>query len=182
MIHFWEPTLKGHGIPEAMEAVLIGKSKVRTARGNSQTSRHGVRHWHRWTVRRRGAHYSNRSSTWLDLRAIDPPHALPEACVVGVGTPPPAWPPLLLPLRWDSGSDRAAALRVSRALVHPRSAFLRHGHRRRRALPRLGAALSYARLRAGQHAGTLALCPDGNRHGHHRHRHDPGAFLSGRCL
>jgi len=29
MIHFWEPTLKGHGIPEAMEAVLIGKSNVR---------------------------------------------------------------------------------------------------------------------------------------------------------
>ena len=29
MIHFWEPTLKGHGIPEAMEAVLIGKSKIR---------------------------------------------------------------------------------------------------------------------------------------------------------
>jgi H+/Cl- antiporter ClcA/predicted transcriptional regulator len=29
MIHFWEPTLKGHGIPEAMEAVLVGKSKVR---------------------------------------------------------------------------------------------------------------------------------------------------------
>jgi len=29
MIHVWEPTLKGHGIPEAMEAVLIGKSKVR---------------------------------------------------------------------------------------------------------------------------------------------------------
>jgi H+/Cl- antiporter ClcA/CBS domain-containing protein len=29
MIHFWEPTLKGHGIPEAMEAVLIGKSMVR---------------------------------------------------------------------------------------------------------------------------------------------------------
>lgn len=30
MIHFWEPTLKGHGIPESMEAVLIGKSMVRT--------------------------------------------------------------------------------------------------------------------------------------------------------
>jgi len=29
MIHFWEPTLKGHGIPEAMEAVLIGKSRIR---------------------------------------------------------------------------------------------------------------------------------------------------------
>ena len=29
MIHLWEPTLKGHGIPEAMEAVLIGQSKVR---------------------------------------------------------------------------------------------------------------------------------------------------------
>ena len=29
MIHYWEPTLKGHGIPEAMEAVLIGKGKVR---------------------------------------------------------------------------------------------------------------------------------------------------------
>ena len=29
MIHFWEPTLKGHGIPESMEAVLIGKSMVR---------------------------------------------------------------------------------------------------------------------------------------------------------
>ena len=30
MIHYWEPTLKGHGIPESMEAVLIGKSMVRT--------------------------------------------------------------------------------------------------------------------------------------------------------
>jgi H+/Cl- antiporter ClcA/CBS domain-containing protein len=29
MIYFWEPTLKGHGIPEAMEAVLIGKSRIR---------------------------------------------------------------------------------------------------------------------------------------------------------
>jgi chloride channel protein, CIC family len=29
MIYFWEPTLKGHGIPEAMEAVLVGKSKIR---------------------------------------------------------------------------------------------------------------------------------------------------------
>jgi H+/Cl- antiporter ClcA len=29
MIHLWEPTLKGHGIPEAMEAVLTGQSKVR---------------------------------------------------------------------------------------------------------------------------------------------------------
>ena len=29
MVHFWEPTLKGHGIPEAMEAVLVGKSRVR---------------------------------------------------------------------------------------------------------------------------------------------------------
>ena len=29
MIHHWEPTLKGHGIPEAMEAVLVGKSRVR---------------------------------------------------------------------------------------------------------------------------------------------------------
>ncbi|MGO9273018.1 MAG: chloride channel protein [Terriglobia bacterium] len=29
MIHNWEPTLKGHGIPEAMEAVLVGKSRVR---------------------------------------------------------------------------------------------------------------------------------------------------------
>jgi len=24
MVYFWEPTLKGHGIPEAMEAVLMG--------------------------------------------------------------------------------------------------------------------------------------------------------------
>ncbi len=29
MIYWWEPTLKGHGIPEAMEAVLVGKSRVR---------------------------------------------------------------------------------------------------------------------------------------------------------
>ncbi|PYV30947.1 MAG: hypothetical protein DMG22_18580 [Acidobacteria bacterium] len=33
MIHFWEPTLKGHGIPEAMEAVLVGRSRVRTRVG-----------------------------------------------------------------------------------------------------------------------------------------------------
>jgi CIC family chloride channel protein len=29
MIYFWEPTLKGHGIPEAMESVLFGKSRMR---------------------------------------------------------------------------------------------------------------------------------------------------------
>lgn len=29
MIEFWEPTLKGHGIPEAMESVLFGHSRMR---------------------------------------------------------------------------------------------------------------------------------------------------------
>lgn len=29
MIYFWEPSLKGHGIPEAMEAVLVGHSRIR---------------------------------------------------------------------------------------------------------------------------------------------------------
>ncbi|MGC2300223.1 MAG: hypothetical protein WA476_15550, partial [Acidobacteriaceae bacterium] len=29
MIYFWEPTLKGHGIPEAMESVLFGRSRMR---------------------------------------------------------------------------------------------------------------------------------------------------------
>ncbi len=29
MIHHWEPTLKGHGIPEAMESVLFGHSRMR---------------------------------------------------------------------------------------------------------------------------------------------------------
>jgi H+/Cl- antiporter ClcA len=33
MVHFWEPTLKGHGIPESMEAVLAGKSLVRMRGG-----------------------------------------------------------------------------------------------------------------------------------------------------
>jgi len=29
MIYFWEPTLKGHGISEAMESVLFGRSRMR---------------------------------------------------------------------------------------------------------------------------------------------------------
>jgi CIC family chloride channel protein len=29
MVYYWEPTLKGHGIPEAMEAVLFGRSRMR---------------------------------------------------------------------------------------------------------------------------------------------------------
>ncbi|HUI43165.1 MAG TPA: chloride channel protein [Terriglobia bacterium] len=29
MVYYWEPTLKGHGIPEAMEAVLMGQSRMR---------------------------------------------------------------------------------------------------------------------------------------------------------
>jgi CIC family chloride channel protein len=29
MIYFWEPTLRGHGIPEAMESVLFGHSRMR---------------------------------------------------------------------------------------------------------------------------------------------------------
>ncbi|MGH9615639.1 MAG: chloride channel protein [Acidobacteriaceae bacterium] len=29
MVHYWEPTLKGHGIPEAMEAVLFGHSRMK---------------------------------------------------------------------------------------------------------------------------------------------------------
>jgi chloride channel protein, CIC family len=30
MVYFWEPTLRGHGIPETMEAVLMGQSRIRT--------------------------------------------------------------------------------------------------------------------------------------------------------
>ncbi|MDE3135045.1 MAG: chloride channel protein [Acidobacteriota bacterium] len=30
MVQYWEPTLKGHGIPEAMEAVLFSHSRMRT--------------------------------------------------------------------------------------------------------------------------------------------------------
>ena len=40
MVHFWEPTLKGHGIPEAMEAVLLGKSRVRARVGSDHCVRH----------------------------------------------------------------------------------------------------------------------------------------------
>jgi H+/Cl- antiporter ClcA len=29
MVYYWEPTLKGHGIPEAMEAVLFSHSRIR---------------------------------------------------------------------------------------------------------------------------------------------------------
>jgi chloride channel protein, CIC family len=29
MVYYWEPTLKGHGIPEAMESVLFGHSRMR---------------------------------------------------------------------------------------------------------------------------------------------------------
>src|SRR5580698_10576979 len=29
MVHYWEPTLKGHGIPEAMDAVLFRHSRMR---------------------------------------------------------------------------------------------------------------------------------------------------------
>ena len=56
----WSPVIRGHGIPEAMEAVLTAAEPDLAAGGAGQAAVGGDRHRHRRTVRRRGADHRHR--------------------------------------------------------------------------------------------------------------------------
>ena len=76
MIHYSKPPLKGHGIPEAMEAVLIGEGKVPMRVGiiMGTQSRRLPASWGHGNPRR---HADDRKSRWL--RPTVAPRALRPA-------------------------------------------------------------------------------------------------------
>ena len=168
MIHFWEPTLKGHGIPEAMEAVLIGKSMVRMRVGilkplaTAFAIGTGGPFGAEGPIIQTGAAFGSIIAQFTRLTPYQRRVLLAAGAAAGMAAT------FVAPSGGNPGGHRTSALRISRALLYPRGDFFRRGHRRRRTLPRLGAAVSDARVLSGQHAGTLALCPDGDRHGSHR--------------
>jgi hypothetical protein len=80
MVHFWEPTLKGHGIPEAMEAVLVGKSKVRMRVGVLKPLATA------FAIGTGGPHHPDRGSLRVDLRPTHQADPLPTAGTAGRGS------------------------------------------------------------------------------------------------
>ena len=146
MIHFWEPTLKGHGIPEAMEAVLIGKSKVRMRVGilkplaTAFAIGTGGPFGAEGPIIQTGAAFG---SIFAQLTRLTP---YQRRVLLAAGAAAGMAATFVAPLAGILVAIELAALRISRALVHPRGDLLRGHDRRCRALPRLGAALPYPRL------------------------------------
>ena len=182
MIHFWEPTLKGHGIPEAMEAVLIGKSKVRMRVGilkplaTAFAIGTGGPFGAEGPIIQTGAAFGSIFAQLTHLTPYQRRVLLASGAAAGMAAT------FVAPLAGILVAIELLLFEFRARSFIPVAISSVGRHCRGRALPRLGAAVPHACVLTGQHAGTLALRPDGNRHGADRHRHDPGAFLSGRGL
>ncbi len=71
MVHYWEPTLKGHGIPEAMESVLFGHSRMRIRVAILKPLGYCLCHWDGRSVRSGRPHHSDWRSVGIALRTGD---------------------------------------------------------------------------------------------------------------
>ena len=143
MARYGSEKIRGHGMPEAIEAILIGGSKIAAAGRGPQAGLVGDRHRHRRPVRRRGPDHHDRRRHRLALRAAPAAHRRRAQDPAGRRRRRPAWPPPSTRRsprccsRWScccSSGDRAASSRSpprSSVATVVRAAAARH----RRALP-----------------------------------------------
>src|SRR5439155_4992056 len=148
MARYGSDRIRGHGIPEALEAILIGRSRIGSEGGGVEAVILGHRDRHGRSVRRGGTDHRHRRRVRVAVRASVPPvsrgaedAARPgsrgrhdgDLCHAGDGGPPghPAaavrvQAPQLYPRRLLGGRGGRAA----RAAVRPRSAVPRHAAQR----------------------------------------------------
>ena len=74
MAKYGSAAIRGHGIPEVMEKVLFGESRIPGARADSQAALRGDRDRHRRTVRRRGTDHRDRRRARLARRPVHSRH------------------------------------------------------------------------------------------------------------
>ena len=68
MARFGSEKIRGHGIPEAMEAILIGSSRIEPKVAAAEAALLGDLHRHRRSLRRRGADHHDGRGSGLALR------------------------------------------------------------------------------------------------------------------
>ncbi len=91
MARFGSEKIRGHGIPEAMEAILIGRSRIEAEGRRAQAALIRHLHRHRRAVRRRRPDHHDRRRLRLAVRAVLQPVAMPSARRCWSPAPPPAW-------------------------------------------------------------------------------------------
>ena len=92
MARYGSAAIRGHGIPEAMEQVLLNESRIPRARDVPQAALRGDRDRHRRAVRRRGADHRHRRRARLARRASSSTSRPTSARRCSPRARPPAWP------------------------------------------------------------------------------------------
>ena len=69
MARYGSQAIRGHGIPEAMEQVLLNESRIPARLDVSQAAQRRDGDWNRWTVRRRGTDHRDRRRAGIAGRA-----------------------------------------------------------------------------------------------------------------
>ena len=88
----WAPVIRGHGIPEAMEAVLTKQSRIAPAHRRRQAAVGRDRHRHRRSVRCRGSDHRHRRRDRLAARPDRPRVAERTQDPARIAARRPAWP------------------------------------------------------------------------------------------
>ena len=90
MARFGSEQIRGHGIPEAMERILINGSRVQPRLAMLEADLERGQHRHRRPVRRRGPDHPDRRRRRVDRRPAVPPHRRRSGAPCWWPAPPPA--------------------------------------------------------------------------------------------
>ena len=166
LIAKWAPVIRGHGIPEAMEAVLTRQSRIAPRAAVAKPLVGRDRDRHRWPVRRRRPDHRHRRRDRLAHRPGDPRDAVRAQDPAGVRRRRRHVGDVRRAARRGGARDRAAAVRVleprvraARRRVERRRRDARRALRPRPALPRpdprlrrVSTSLPGVRARSGSRA------------------------------
>ena len=182
MIYFWEPTLKGHGIPEAMESVLFGKSRmrIRVAILRPLATAFAIRTGGPFGAE--GPISSDRRGNWIAVRTGGGADAVLSARAAGGGRSGGNGGNIYRADGGNSGGGGVVAVRTAGALVYSGGVRGGGGDGSADSLCGMGAAVFHAGVPADQHDGIVAVCGAGDFDGHRRRDHDSGAGVAGEFL
>ena len=182
MVYFWEPTLKGHGIPEAMEAVLVGKSLVRMRVGilkplaTAFAIGTGGPFGAEGPIIQTGAAFGSIFAQVTKLTPYQRRVLLASGAAAGMAAT------FVAPFAGILVAIELLLFEFRARSFIPVAISSVSGHGCSSSFQGLGATVSHAGLRLEKHAGTMALRSDGADHGPYCHCHDPSTVLAGRFV